>query len=181
MILWRVDDVGKSGPLLISLTSIHDEICRVELLVVVCCCLLQMCNWEWKFYKTKKTGTQTSFSTNFDLWLTTPSSSLFIQFVFKIPEAGSSSSSSSLKNQDPSLGLVWFWVFEKIETLVPVLNSGPKIRPSSSLVFTNQNQPVVLTPPNQALTQYWFKLDKRQKNSFLNDGWRLEFWPKFKF
>jgi hypothetical protein len=27
MILWRVDDVGKSGPLLISLTSIHDEIC----------------------------------------------------------------------------------------------------------------------------------------------------------
>jgi hypothetical protein len=31
----EVDDAGKSGPLLISLTSIHDEICRVELLVVV--------------------------------------------------------------------------------------------------------------------------------------------------
>jgi hypothetical protein len=31
----EVDDVGKSGPLLISLTSIHDEICGVELVVVV--------------------------------------------------------------------------------------------------------------------------------------------------
>jgi hypothetical protein len=25
----------------------------------------QTCDWEWKFYKTKQTGTQTSFSTNF--------------------------------------------------------------------------------------------------------------------
>ncbi len=76
-----------------------------------------------KILQNEITGTQTSF---------------FHQFVFKIPEAGSSSSSSSLKNQDTSLGLVWFGsdsFFEKIEPSVPVPNSGPKIIPSSSLVF----------------------------------------------
>jgi hypothetical protein len=53
----EVDDVGKSGPLLISLTSIHDEICRVELLVVVVVVAFFKCvTGNENFTKRKKLG-----------------------------------------------------------------------------------------------------------------------------